>query len=165
MYGDTDSVFIKFLCVDAHGNKLTGLDAVFKSMEYCTEGALAITRQLKAPHNLDFEKAIWPFILFTKKRYHGHYYSTYGSSKHYANSMGIVLKRRDNAQIVKHIYGTVVDTIMKEYDINKSMSQAKTLAIELLDGKFKLDMFTITKTLKSYYKNPMQMAHNVLAME
>src|SRR5438270_6243827 len=53
---------------------------------------------------------------------------------------------------------------MKEYDIQKSMSQARSLAIDLLEGKFKLDMFTITKTLKSYYKNPMQMAHNVLAM-
>ena len=164
VYGDTDSVFIKFDCKDAYGEKLYGLDAVYKSIELCMEGSLAISRQLKSPHNLDFEKAIWPFILITKKRYHGHYYTMYGGIKHYPNSMGIVLKRRDNAQIVKHIFGTVVNIIMKEHDIEKAMEKARSMAKELLDGKYGLDMFTITKTLKSYYKNPMQMAHNVLAM-
>ncbi len=82
VYGDTDSVFIKFNCKDIHGNKLHGLDAINKSIMHCTEGALAISRQLKKPHNLEFEKAIFPFILISKKRYHGHYYTEYGSSKY-----------------------------------------------------------------------------------
>jgi DNA polymerase delta subunit 1 len=163
VYGDTDSVFIKFDCINALGNKLYGLDAIYKSIEYCMEGSLAISRQLKRPHNLEFEKAIWPFILITKKRYHGHYYTEYGIPKYYANSMGIVLKRRDNAPIVKHVFGDVVDVIMIEHDIIKAMNQAKEMAQELLEGKFPLEMFVITKTLRSYYKNPMQIAHNVLA--
>ena len=35
--------------------------------------------------------------------------------------------------------------------------------IKLLDGKFKLDMLVITKSLRGYYKNPDRIAHKVLA--
>ena len=34
--------------------------------------------------------------------------------------MGIVLKRRDNADILKHVYGGVMDIIMNEKNIKKS---------------------------------------------
>jgi hypothetical protein len=77
--------------------------------------------------------------------------------------MGIVLKRRDNAQIVKHIFGGVIDIIMKEHDMPKAVKFCQKESRKLLKGEFPLDMFTITKTLKSYYKNPDQIAHNVLA--
>ena len=35
--------------------------------------------------------------------------------------MGIVLKRRDNAPIVKDIYGGVIDILMKEQNIKQSL--------------------------------------------
>jgi len=164
VYGDTDSVFVKFVCKDLWGRKLYGLDAIYKSIELNIEGSLAVSRYLKPPHNLEFEKAIWPFILQKKKRYHGHYYTVYGSPKFYANSMGIELKRRDNAPIVKKVLGDTIDIIMIEHDILKAMNLARKMACDLLNGEFGLEDFIITKSLKSYYKNPMQMAHNVLAM-
>ena len=160
---NTDSIFTKFDTKNYRGEKLYGLDSIYKSIELCTEGALAISKKLPKPHNLDFEKAIWPFMLVSKKRYHGHYYSDYGKPKFKANSMGIVLKRRDNAKIVKHIFGGVLDIIMEEHDIPKAKKFCQEESKKLLEGKFPLDMFTITKTLKSYYKNPDQIAHNVLA--
>lgn len=127
------------------------------------EGSLGISRTLPKPHNLEFEKAIWPFMLLSKKRYHGHYYTIYSKPKFYPNSMGIVLKRRDNAKIVKHVFGGVIDIIMEEHDIKKAMKYCQQEARRLLEGKFTMDYFTITKTLRSYYKNPDQIAHNVLA--
>lgn len=102
-------------------------------------------------------------MLVSKKRYHGHYYTVYGKPNFYPNSMGIVLKRRDNAEIVKHIFGGVLDIIMEEHDIQKAKRFCQEESQKLLEGKFPLNMFTITKTLKSYYKNPDQIAHNVLA--
>ena len=36
-------------------------------------------------------------------------------------SMGIVLKRRDNAPIVKDVYGGIIDILMKEKDIQKAV--------------------------------------------
>lgn len=163
VYGDTDSVFIKFNCKDIHGNKLHGLDAINKSIMHCTEGALAISRQLKRPHNLEFEKAIFPFILISKKRYHGHYYTEYGSSKYSPKSMGIVLKRRDNANICKEIFGNAIHEIMANQDLEASLNMVKKCLRDLLDGKYPYDMFVISKTLRSYYKAPDTVAHNVLA--
>jgi DNA polymerase delta subunit 1 len=163
-YGDTDSIFCKFKCNDRYGNKLHGLDAVNKSILLCTESSMLISKQLKKPHNLEFEKAILPFILLSKKRYHGHYYTDYGSHKFKPNSMGIVLKRRDNAPIVKHIFGGMIDILMNELSIEKAMKFVKDECVKVLNGDFPLDMFIISKTLRSYYKNPNQIAHNVLAL-
>ena len=163
VYGDTDSIFIKFNTLDIFGNKLFGLDAVYKSMSLCMEAAAVITSHLKAPHNLDFEKAIFPFMLISKKRYHGHYYTKPNDPGYYANSMGIVLKRRDNAKIVKHIFGGMTDIIMKEYNINRAIEYIKEECKKLLKGDFDSQYFIITKTLRSYYKDPTRIAHNVLA--
>lgn len=162
-YGDTDSIFCKFKCHDRYGNKLHGLDAVNKSILLCTEASMLISKQLKKPHNLEFEKAILPFILLSKKRYHGHYYTEYGSPKFKPKSMGIVLKRRDNAPIVKHVFGGMIDIIMNELSIKKAIKFVKDECVKVLQGDFPLEQFIIAKTLRSYYKNPTQIAHNVLA--
>ena len=163
VYGDTDSVFIRFNCKDLNGKKLHGLDAINKSIMHCTEGALAISRQLKKPHNLEFEKSIFPFILISKKRYHGHYYTEYGSSKYSPKSMGIVLKRRDNANICKEIFGNAIREIMLKQDLEASLQMIKNCLRKLLDGEYPYEMFIISKTLRSYYKAPDTVAHNVLA--
>lgn len=163
VYGDTDSVFASFKCTDRKGRKLTGLDAVMKNIMLCSEAALLISKQLKYPHNLEFEKAIFPFILLSKKRYHGHYFTAHGSSDFSAKSMGIVLKRRDNAPIVKHVFGGMIKIIMEEHSIEKAIKFVMQECDKVLQGHFPLNMFIITKTLRSYYKNPQQIPHNVLA--
>lgn len=163
VYGDTDSIFVKFAPKDRYGNKLVGLDAIYKSIEMCIEAATGISRQLKPPHNLEFEKAIWPFILVSKKRYHGHYYTKHGLNSYAAKSMGIVLKRRDNAPIVKQVFGGMTEIIMNKHDVQAAIEFIKEDCRKLLDGKYDMKRFIITKTLRSYYKNPDQIAHNVLA--
>jgi len=160
---NTDSVFASFNCMNSRNEKLHGLDGVNKSIELCVEASLAISRMLKRPHNLEFEKAIFPFMLLSKKRYHGHYYTNYAVAEYFAKSMGIVLKRRDNAQIVKYVFGGILKVIMEEHDIEKAKEVAKVMFKEVLEGNFDLEMFVITKSLRSYYKNPEQIAHNVLA--
>jgi DNA polymerase elongation subunit (family B) len=163
VYGDTDSVFASFKCTDRKGRPLRGLDAVMKNILLCSEAALLISKQLKYPHNLEFEKAIFPFILLSKKRYHGHYFTAHGSSDYSAKSMGIVLKRRDNAPIVKHVFGGMIKIIMEEHSIEIAIMFVMQECEKVLHGKFPLHMFIITKTLRSYYKNPQQIPHNVLA--
>ena len=77
--------------------------------------------------------------------------------------MGIVLKRRDNADIVKHIYGGVIDIIMNQHNLEKSIEFCRNECRKLLDGKFNMDLLVITKSLRGFYKNPQQIAHKVLA--
>ncbi len=162
VYGDTDSIFISFNPKDEEGNKIKGKEGLKRSIELGVKAEEYIQQFLKPPHKLEYEKTFWPFILFTKKRYIGNKYE-FDLDKYKQTSMGIVLKRRDNADIVKHVYGGIMNIIMKEKDIKKSIEFLKKELKELVKGKFPLEMLTITKSLKSYYKNPESIAHKVLA--
>ena len=77
--------------------------------------------------------------------------------------MGIVLKRRDNAPIVKDVYGGIIDILMKDKDVDKAVRFLKDSLGELGAGRCTMDKLIITKSLRGYYKNPMQIAHKVLA--
>ena len=162
VYGDTDSIFINFNPKDDEGNLLKGKEGLQKSIELGVKAEEYIQQFLLPPHRLEYEKTFWPFILFTKKRYIGNKYE-FDLDKYKQTSMGIVLKRRDNANIVKHIYGGIIKIIMEEHDIPKSIDFLGSELTKLVDGEFSLDMLTITKSLKSYYKNPESIAHKVLA--
>lgn len=83
--------------------------------------------------------------------------------KCYCKSMGIVLKRRDNAPIVKHIYGGIIDILMKDKDINKSIEFLKSNLEQLVNEQVQLENLIISKSIRSFYKNPAQIAHKVLA--
>ena len=52
---------------------------------------------------------------------------------------------------------------MDQLDIKKAFEFVKAECLRILDGQFPLSEFVISKTLKSYYKKPQQIAHNVLA--
>ena len=158
VYGDTDSIFIKFK------TKNKGREGLKESIKLGLEAEEYIQQFLKAPHKLEYEKTFWPFILFSKKRYIGNKYEfKTGEHDYKETSMGIVLKRRDNADIVKHVYGGVIDILMNKKNVNLSIDYLKTELKKLLNGKFPLDMLVITKSLSGFYKNPDQIAHKVLA--
>jgi DNA polymerase elongation subunit (family B) len=53
--------------------------------------------------------------------------------------MGIVLKRRDNAPIVKDVYGGTIDILMKEQDIKKAIDYVQCSLQELVDGSVSLE--------------------------
>lgn len=77
--------------------------------------------------------------------------------------MGIVLKRRDNAPIVKDIYGGIIDIIMKEQNIEKAVEFTKNFLNDIIAEKFPLEKLIITKSLREFYKAPESIAHKVLA--
>ena len=79
--------------------------------------------------------------------------------------MGIVLKRRDNAPIVKDIYGGVIDIILNKKNIKAAINYYKTRITNLLDGVVNIDDLVISKSIKATesYSNPTQIAHKVLA--
>ena len=78
-------------------------------------------------------------------------------------SMGIVLKRRDNAPILKDVYGGIIDILMKEQNIEKSIEFLNKSLNDIVNEKYPIDKLIITKSLRSNYKNPKQIAHKVLA--
>ena len=78
------------------------------TIELAQEVGCVATKKLKPPHDLEYEKTFYPFALFAKKRYVGMMYE-FDPNKCKRKSMGIVLKRRDNAPIVKHVFGNVIE--------------------------------------------------------
>jgi DNA polymerase elongation subunit (family B) len=126
------------------------------------EACSLVSSFLKGPHDFEYEKTFMPFCLLSKKRYVGILYET-DPNKGKRKEMGIVLKRRDNAPIVKDIYGGVIDILMKEQNIKKSLEFLHEHLNDLVKGKIGMDKLIITKSLNSNYKNPKQIAHKVLA--
>jgi len=162
VYGDTDSVFVKFCPKYPDGTPMRGRDALVKTIALAKEAEVALSGPLRDPHFLEYEKTFYPFMLFSKKRYIGMKYEEDPDKCKQAN-MGVVLKRRDNAPIVKEIYQAVVDTILKERDLEKSIVVAKGILRRLIGGEYGLKKLTITKSLRAHYANPDSIAHKVLA--
>ena len=77
--------------------------------------SLIVCILLPAPQVLQYEKVMWPLLLISKKRYVGNLYES-DPNKYYQKSMGIVLKRRDNAPIVKIVCGGIVHEILNNID-------------------------------------------------
>ena len=180
VYGDTDSVFVKFSRYK-DDRLLEGKEALAHCIQcgqeagdYITKGKLLVEDEdgsveeeyhkplLCHPQDLEYEKTFWPFILISKKRYTGDKYEL-STEECKRTSMGIVLKRRDNSPIVKHVFGNVIEKIMIEKDFNSALDWLKQTLLEIRNAHFSNRYFVITKSLRGYYKNPQSIAHKVLA--
>ena len=162
VYGDTDSCFMTFNLEELDGKKIKGKKALEATIELAIEAGELSSKFLKAPHDLEYEKTFDPFLLLSKKRYVGMLYET-NPNKCKRKSMGIVLKRRDNAPIVKDVYGGIIDILMNEQDVLKSIKFTKRCLQDIVEEKCPLDKLIISKSLRSFYKNPESIAHKVLA--
>lgn len=158
IYGDTDSCFIKF---PPRGADIT--ERIASAVEDGKACSDAFGKLIPAPHNAEFEKVLCPFLLLSKKRYTGGLYEDIGSEPRQV-SMGIVLKRRDNAPIVKTIYGGVIERIMQR-DVASAASFVREQVMRLAKGDVALDQLVISKTLRAptAYVDPDKIAHVVLA--
>ena len=162
IYGDTDSVFFTFNLETPEGVPIRGKDAIEITIELAKQVGDYSSKFLKAPHGWVYEKTICPFALLRKKGYVGVYYEQ-NPNKGKLKSMGIVLKRRDNAPIVKEIYGGIIDILMKEQNVNRAIAFLREKLQYMIDQKCPIEKLIITKSLRSDYKNPQQIAHKVLA--
>jgi DNA polymerase elongation subunit (family B) len=162
---NTDSIFVNF--ADYIKNKypnrnFTETELLEESIKIGQEAAKNINKHVKAPQNIEYEKTFWPFCIFSKKRYFGNKFE-FSVNKYKQNSMGIVLKRRDNANIVKVIYGGVMDIILNKRDIEASKKFFYDSVKNLIEGRVHNSQLIISKTVRTDYSNPNQIAHKVLA--
>jgi DNA polymerase elongation subunit (family B) len=163
IYGDTDSVFIRPNITE----KKTGKEVIDKRGLCMTIilgiwASIMITTILPPPMAQEYEKVLWPFIIITKKRYVGNLYEK-NPDKCYQKSMGIVLKRRDNAPVVKIVCGNIIDQILNKRSSEGAVKMTQNLLNKIIIGQMPLDKFIITKTLKFSYKDRTRIVHAVLA--
>jgi DNA polymerase elongation subunit (family B) len=159
---NTDSVFFTFNLHTPEGEPIKGKKALEITIELAKEAGHLASQFLKNPHDLEYEKTFMPFCLLSKKRYVGMLYED-DPDKCKRKEMGIVLKRRDNAPIVKDVYGGIIDILMKEQDIEKAVEFLRSCLRNIVNEAYPIDKLIITKSLRSGYKNPQQIAHKVLA--
>ena len=152
IYGDTDSIFIRFPTKDLAESIRLGIAA-----------GKRITSQCRKPYKIAYEKTFFPFILFCRKRYVGLMYEEDATIKPKRKSMGIVLKRRDNAPIVKDVYGGALDLLLTDKDVRKAQRFVTEKLVDVLENRVALEKFIVSKSLRDDYKNPEQIAHRVLA--
>jgi DNA polymerase delta subunit 1 len=83
-YGDTDSVMVKF-----------GFSSVAETMTLGREAAKRISEAFQRPIRLEFEKVYFPYLLISKKRYAGLFW-TRPDKFDKMDTKGIETVRRDN---------------------------------------------------------------------
>ena len=160
---NTDSVFFSPKIRDIETNIIkTDKDALIMCIEIGQLAGEAICKILPEPEEQVYEKTLWPFIILSKKRYVGNLYETDPDNPK-QKSMGIVLKRRDNAKIVKIVVGGIVNKILNERSNEGAIEYTKQSLKKILKNEFPIDKFIISKTLKGTYKDRTRIVHAILA--
>ena len=164
MYGDTDSLFIEFdvTKMDRKGPPLDPRARRQAVIDLTAEAGKLVTKALAPPHDFEFDKVFDPMIMFSKKRYAGNMYEN-NADEYVHKYMGIALKRRDNAPIVKTIFGTAMKKLLNEKDIVGAAEGVKEACMNLVEGRVSLGQLTVTKSLRADYSDPGRIAHKALA--
>lgn len=142
IYGDTDSVMVKF-----------GPEGVQDCMDLGTEAADFVSAKFTDPIKLEFEKVYFPYLLINKKRYAGLYWTR--PEKHdKMDSKGIETVRRDNCRLVSNLIETALRKMLIDRDPEAATIYVKNTISDLLQNKVDLSNLVITKALsKADYTN------------
>lgn len=141
IYGDTDSVMVKF-----------GTAELEEAMELGRQAAKFVTSKFIRPIQLEFEKVYWPYLLISKKRYAGLLW-TKTTKFDKLDAKGIETVRRDNCLLVKHLVSTSLRMILIERRKDDAIEFCKNTIRELFQNKLDISLLVITKALsKNEYK-------------
>ncbi|KAI9873908.1 MAG: DNA-directed DNA polymerase delta [Pleopsidium flavum] len=135
IYGDTDSVMVKF-----------GPKELDKAMDLGRDAATYVSAKFIQPIKLEFEKVYFPYLLINKKRYAGLYWT---SPEKYdkMDSKGIETVRRDNCRMVQTVIETVLRKILIDQDVQGAQDYVKDTISDLLQNKIDMSKLVITKAL------------------
>lgn len=150
VYGDTDSVMIKF-----------GVKTVKEAMDLGEEAAKRVTETFEKPIKLEFEKVYYPYLLMNKKRYAGLYW-TRAETWDKMDAKGIETVRRDNCALVRTVVSECLHRLLVEKDSKSAIDYVKKTISDLLCNRVDLSMLVITKSLTKL-DGPGKQAHVELA--
>ncbi|KAK0130072.1 DNA-directed DNA polymerase delta, variant 2 [Cadophora gregata f. sp. sojae] len=135
IYGDTDSVMVKFGCKDLP-----------TAMKLGEEAAAYVSSKFIKPIKLEFEKVYFPYLLINKKRYAGLYW-TNPDKYDKMDTKGIETVRRDNCRLVQNVIETVLRMILIDRDVQGAQDYVKDTISDLLQNKIDMSKLVITKAL------------------
>ena len=135
VYGDTDSVMVKF-----------GTQSVAEAMRLGAEAAVLVSRQFIAPIRLEFEKIYFPYLLMNKKRYAGLYW-TRPEQWDKMDTKGIETVRRDSCALVSNLITHCLDLILIDRNVDGAIEYVKRTIADLLTNRLDLSLLVISKSL------------------
>uniref|UniRef100_R7WF67 DNA polymerase n=1 Tax=Aegilops tauschii TaxID=37682 RepID=R7WF67_AEGTA len=135
IYGDTDSVMVQF-----------GASTVEDAMKLGREAAEYISGTFIKPIKLEFEKVYFPYLLISKKRYAGLYW-TNPEKFDKMDTKGIETVRRDNCLLVKNLVTECLHKILVDRDVPGAVQYVKNTISDLLMNRVDLSLLVITKGL------------------
>eukprot|EP00002_Diphylleia_rotans_P033158 TRINITY_DN7021_c0_g1_i1.p1 TRINITY_DN7021_c0_g1~~TRINITY_DN7021_c0_g1_i1.p1 ORF type:complete len:1103 (-),score=239.27 TRINITY_DN7021_c0_g1_i1:90-3398(-) len=135
IYGDTDSVMVKF-----------GPESTAECMALGKEAAAKVSEHFIRPIKLEFEKVYFPYLLINKKRYAGLLW-TNPDKYDKLDAKGIETVRRDNCPLVRKVVSTSLQKILIERNVAGAVSYVKNIISDLLKNKLDLSELVITKAL------------------
>jgi DNA polymerase delta subunit 1 len=131
IYGDTDSVMVKFgtpdlpLAMELGALRLKDHTCAWaQARRTGAKAAAIVTKQFVKPIKLEFEKVYFPYLLISKKRYAGLYW-TKPDKYDKMDAKGIETVRRDNCRLVV----TVIETCLKKLLIDRDVEGAQEYAL------------------------------------
>ncbi|KAF9477762.1 hypothetical protein BDN70DRAFT_880775 [Pholiota conissans] len=135
IYGDTDSVMVKF-----------GPTDLAQVMDMGREAAAFVTAKFIKPINLEFEKVYYPYLLISKKRYAGLYWTRLEKYDK-MDAKGIETVRRDNCRLVSTVIETCLHKMLIDRDVKGAEEFTKRIISDLLQNKVDMSQLVITKAL------------------
>ena len=143
LYGDTDSLFIKFPA-----------GSIKRTFEYADQLCDEITSFFPHPVKIKIEKIFKGAFLVNKKRYCGWMYESPSQLKPTLDIKGLEMKRRDSCLLVANVMKKVIESIFK----TKSEEVAKKIFLDeiqrICSGNVPLKEFMYAKEIRlGTYKN------------
>lgn len=135
IYGDTDSVMVKF-----------GTSDIAEAMRLGREAAAFVSGHFIKPIQLEFEKVYCPYLLMNKKRYAGLYW-TNPVKFDKMDCKGIETVRRDNCGLIKEMVQQTLDDLLIRRDPDAAITNCKGMISDLLQNRVDLSLLVITKGL------------------
>jgi DNA polymerase delta subunit 1 len=144
IYGDTDSVMVDF-----------GVETILEAMNLGKEAAEKISKLFIAPIKLEFEKVFCPYLLESKKRYVGVFYSSSHETYDKIDCKGLEMVRRDNCLLLPETMQKCIDFLMLKKDKDGAVEFVKNVLFKLKSNQIPISKLIISKEYsKLNYKNP-----------
>lgn len=150
VYGDTDSIMVRMKLPEGKDQK--NINDHFEVAKWL---ASEITKEYKAPNDLEFEKIYYPYILYSKKRYAALKFED-PAEKGKLDVKGLALVRRDFSPITREILKESLDTILYSKDTPTAVKETQEKIRKVLFNEYSMEKFVMSKTLRTGYKNELQ---------
>ena len=141
VYGDTDSVMVKF-----------GSSDLLEVMRLAQEASVAVTKLFPPPNELEYEKCYFPFLLLAKKRYAARMFETEDDVKKIDTLVkkdikGLEIVRRDNCRLVKSVCEQCIDFLLVQRDLESAVVFVKDIIQKLFRNQVDIHELIISRGL------------------